>query len=261
MKVYRYDEYSLNSSMAVDLLDSIIPNLNESNADSNNWKKYQEKIVKDLKLNISLVATFGSGIGAFYPIVDSLMKNMNISSIEVTPDKVVLLTIAALSIIYLEEKKSNDINLRKDCKSMLEELKMNGIGNGIVKKLIDAFKSIKNIFSIISRHIGAVIGGFMDMFAYTGLLIPIMNGVMYIIDKYQLNTDSLIQNFIGLSIGIGTVITKHGIVDILSKLKDKFPISKKKVTDEIEIPDIKKIGDLQFGDSEVNQDGDLIKEQ
>lgn len=261
MKVYRYNEYSLNNSMAQDLLDSLVPFLNEDAGDVSKYKRFEEKVVKDLKLNASLITTFGAGIGAFYPIVDKLMTNMNIGSIDLTPDKVVLLTIAAISIIYLEEKKSNDEVLRKDCKSMLEELKMMGIGNGIVKKLIEALKSIKNIFSIISKHIGAVVGGFMDMFAYTGLLIPVMNGIMYIIGKYELTIDTMIQNFVGLSIGVGTIIAKHGIIDIIKNLKGRFSIDKKKVASEIETPIIQKIGDVQFGDSEVSQDGDLIKEQ
>lgn len=263
MKVYRYSEYSLNNSMAQDLLDSVVPFLTEESKGGNlNYKKFEEKIVRDLKLNASLITTFGAGIGAFYPIVEKLMKNMNISSIEMTPDRVVLLTIAAISIIYLEEKKSkNEDELRKDCKSMLEELKMMGIGNGIVKRLIEAMKSIKNVFSIIGKHVGAVVGGFMDMFAYTGLLIPVMNGIMYVIGKYDLTIDSMINNFVGLGIGVGTIIAKHGIIDIIDKLRDKFPINKNKVASEIETPIIQKIGDIQFGDSEVSQDGDLIKEQ
>jgi hypothetical protein len=248
--------------MAQDLLDSVVPFLNESSGGNTKYKKFEEKIIRDLKLNASLITTFGAGIGSFYPIVEKLMTNMNVSSIELTTDKVVLLTIAAISIIYLEEKKSkNEDVLRKDCKSMLEELKMMGIGNGIVKKLIEALKSIKNIFSIIGKHIGAVVGGFMDMFAYTGLLIPVMNGIMYIIGKYDLTMDTMIQNFVGLGIGVGTIISKHGIIDIIDRIKDRFTINKNKVASEIETPIIQKIGDVQFGDSDISQDGDLIKEQ
>ena len=188
---------------------------------------------------------------------------MNISSIDITPDKVVLATIASVSIIYLEEKKlgKKEDLVRKDCKSMLEELKMMGIGNGLIKKLVEGLKSIKNIFSLIGKHIGSVIVGFIDMFAYTAILIPIMNGILSVVDKYNLNLDTLPQNFLGLGIGIGTIIAKHGISEIINRLKDKFPINKKKVIDEIETPVVQKIGDMTFGDSEGDQDGELIKEQ
>jgi hypothetical protein len=88
-----------------------------------------------------------------------------------------------------------------------------------------------------------------------------MNGIMYIIDKYHLTIDTMIQNFIGVGISVGTIIAKHGIIDIIDRLRDRFPINKKKVISEIETPIVQKIGDIRFGDSEVNQDGDLIKEQ
>jgi hypothetical protein len=64
----------------------------------------------------------------------------------------------------------------------------------------------------------------MDMFAYTAMLIPIMNGILYVIGKYDLNFDNFIKNFIGLSIGVGTIITKHGISMILNKLKSNNKI-------------------------------------
>jgi hypothetical protein len=97
------------------------------------------------------------------------------------------------------------------------------------------------------------------MFAYTSILIPLLNGVMTMIHKYDLNLDTLSQNFLGLSVGVGTIITKHGIVEIINKLKSKFTISQKEVLDDIETPVIQKFS--TFGDSEKNQQGDLIKEQ
>jgi hypothetical protein len=264
MKISRFSEYSLNIEMSQNFINSFDAMITES--DKTNYKKVQNKIISDLKLNTQLISTFGFGITFLYPIVDCLMKNANISSIEITPDKIVLLTIAAVSIIFLEERKSKiddgiEATLVKDSKSMLEELKMMGIGNGIVKKLIEAFKSIKNIFSIISKHIGAVISGFVDMFAYTSLLIPIMNGVLSIVGKYNFNLDTIVQNFMGLGMGLGTIITKHGIIELIDKLKDKFPINKKKVIDEIETPIIQKIGDISFKDTSSTKGVDLIKEQ
>ena len=253
MKVYKFREYSIvedffNSFDKINKFEKI------------DYKSIEGKVITDLKLNSQLVFVFGAGIGSLYPIVNSLMKNMNIQSIDLTPDRIVLLTIAAVSIIYLEERKSkNEDIIRKDSKSMLEELKMMGIGNGIVKKLIEGFKSIKNIFYIIGKHLGSVVGGFMDMFAYTSLLIPIMNGVLSIVGKYNLNLDTLPQNFIGLGMGIGTIITKNALAEIIKKLSGRFALNKKKIIDEIEAPIIQKIGDLPFDTLPKNVD--LIKEQ
>ena len=139
MKIQKFKEYSLQDSMANDFLNSFDKMIVESEETS--YKNIEKKVISDLRLNAKLVLTFGAGIGAFYPIVDKLMKNMNIDSIELTPDRIVLLTIAAVTIIFVEEKKFKSAEeeeiLVKDSKSMLEELKMMGIGNGIVEDLVN----------------------------------------------------------------------------------------------------------------------------
>jgi len=262
MKIQRYTDYTLQNEMAEEFLNSFDKMVKESDGGTS-YEKVAKKVISDLKLNVSLVATFGAGIGALYPVVQGLMENMNLDSFILTPESIVLLTLSSVTIAYLQEKKFKSAEeeeiLVKDSKSMLEELKMMGIGNGIVKKLIKGLKSITNIFSLIGKHLGAVVGGFIDMFSYTGMLIPIMNGILYIVGKYDMNLDTICDNFMGLAMGVGTVIAKHGIVEILNKIKDKFPINKKKVIDEIETPIIQKFGDIK--DNSPEQQGDLIKEQ
>lgn len=262
MKIQRYNDYNLQYDMAQDFLKSFDEVVVESSG-GNSYEKVAKKVISDLKLNLSLVATFGAGIGALYPVVESVMTNMSYDSFNLTPESVVLLTLAAVTITYLEEKKfksaEEEAILTKDSKSMLEELKMRGFGNGIVKKLMKSLESIKNIFYIIGKHLGAVVGSIVDMFAYTSLLIPIMNGVMSVIHKYDLNLETLPQNFLGLAMGVGTIIAKHGIVEIINRIKNRFPINPKEVLDDIETPAIQRFA--SFGDSEEEQDGDLIKEQ
>ena len=262
MKIQRYTDYTLQNEMAEEFLNSFDKMVKESDGGTS-YQKVAKKVISDLKLNVSLVATFGAGIGALYPVVQGLMENMNLDSFILTPESIVLLTLSSVTIAYLQEKKfksaEEEDQLTKDSKSMLEELKMKGFGNGIVKKLIKSLESVKNIFLVIGKHIGAVIGSIVDMFAYTSLLIPLLNGVMTIIHKYDLNLDTLPQNFLGLAVGVGTIIAKHGIVEIINRIKNKFPINPKEVLDDIETPAIQRFA--TFGDSEEKQDGDLIKEQ
>jgi hypothetical protein len=263
MKIQRYSDYSLQNDMAQDFLNSFDEIVIEGSGGESSYEKVAKKVISDLKLNLSLVATFGAGIGALYPVVQGIMTNMNLDSFNLTQESIVLLTLAAVTITYLEEKKfksaEEEEQLTKDSKSMLEELKMRGFGNGIVKKLMKSLESIKNIFLIIGKHLGAVVGSVIDMFAYTSILIPIMNGVMFIINKYDLNLETLPQNFLGLAVGVGTIIAKHGIVEIINRIKNRFPINTKEVLDDIETPAIQRFA--KFGDSEEDQDGDLIKEQ
>ena len=236
MKIQRYTDYTLQNEMAEEFLNSFDKMVKESDGDTS-YQKVAKKVISDLKLNVSLVATFGAGIGALYPVVQGLMENMNLDSFILTPESIVLLTLSSVTIAYLQEKKfksaEEEDQLTKDSKSMLEELKMKGFGNGIVKKLIKSLESVKNIFLVIGKHIGAVIGSILDMFAYTSLLIPLLYGVMSIIHKYDLNLETLPQNFLGLAVGVGTIIAKHGIVEIINRIKNKFPINPKEVLDDI----------------------------
>jgi hypothetical protein len=264
MRISKYSEFNLQSDITSDFLFGFDKLVTEDENSSGSYKKIEKKVMSDLKLNTELALTFGAGIGAFYPIVDSLLKNLSTESIEVTQQTVVMLTITAITIIFIEEKKFKNSKqeeiLTRDSKSLLEELRMRGVGDGIVKKVIKALKSVKNIFNLITKHLGAVVGGFMDMFAYSSLLIPIMNGISYIIGKYDLNLDSIIHNFMILSMGIGTMIAKHGIADLIDRLKGNFPLDKKQVIGELETPVIQKFGDMTHGD-DSKQGGDLIKER
>lgn len=259
--IKRYNDYQDFDKMAYDFIDGLESIIKESDTDDDNYKSIFRKFIKDLKLNFALIGTFGTGIGTFIPIVDKLMRNMNIST-ELNTEKIVLLTICSLTIIYLEEKKFKDEkeeqNLIDDSKSMLEELKMMGLGNGIVKIVIKALSSIKNIFNIIGKHVGAVVGGIIDMFAYTALLLPVLNGIQYIIGKYDLTPETLAQNLIGLAAGMGTIIAKHGIVYILNKLKGKWPFKKKEILDDIETPVIQK---FSLYNKEDEDQGEPINEQ
>lgn len=260
-KIYKTSEYFRYSDITFDFINSIgYTDIIESKNNQEDSSKILDKVVKDLKLNFNLIGIFSTGIGAFYPIVQSLMKGL---SIDINLEVTVLATICASTIIYLEEEKIKDFEKRRklvrDSKTMLEELKLRGVGNGIIKKIIGALYAIKNIFSIIVKHLGAVVGGFVDMLAYTSLLIPVMNAIFIIINKYDLTLDNLIDNFAGLSMGIGTILAKHAIIDIVNKIKTKFPISKKKIIDEIETPVIQKFGDKTYG-SDEKQTGDMIQE-
>jgi len=255
MEIKKFQEFSLIDQISNDFINSLDSFIKESDQ---SYSKIQSKILSDLKLNTKLALAFGTGISALYPFVDKLIRNMKIDSIDVTADKVVLLTICAFTIVYLEEKKFKDHKeedlLTKDSKSMLEELRMMGIGNGIVKNLVKLFKSIVNIFTLIGKHISAIVSGFVDMFAYASLLIPILNGLLYISGKYDLNIDTFLQNFSGILMGVGTIITKHGIASILDKIKLK--INKKKVLREIDTSIIKKISTY-----DSDNDGEMINEQ
>ena len=250
-----------------DTLEDLISNSEgdeEELKKSTSYERIQKKVLSDLKLDTKLVFTFGAGIGALYPVVQKMMQNLSISGVDMTQETTVLLTIACITIVFLEEKKyktpEEEEKLTKDSKSMLEELRMRGIGDGIVKKVMKSIESIKNVFSVVAKHLGAMIGGVIDMFGYTAILIPIMNAILWVIGKYDMSVDSVIQNFFSLGMGIASRIAKHGLVELINKLKGVISNkTKEEIIDELETPVIQRFSDIRDKDSE--QEGDLIKEQ
>lgn len=255
------------SDLIFDTLEDVLPPEEEESLFSetgSSFKRIEKKVLSDLKLDTKLVFTFGAGIGALYPIVQKMMENLSLSSIEMTRESTVLLTIACITIVFLEEKKTGRAaevdKLTKDSKSMLEELRMRGIGDGIVKKVIKSIKSLKNVFNIIAKHTGAMIGGIIDMLGYTAILIPIMNSILWIIGKYEMSIDTVTQNFFSIGVGIASRIAKHGLVELIGKLKGLISDKTKgEIIDELETPIIQRFSDIR--DTDEEQSGDLIKEQ
>ena len=284
MRILKYTDHINSNRMTEELIELIInPMIKESSMDDGHIRKILKGLSSDIKFNYGLVLTFGTGIKAIYPIVENLIKNGNLK-IDLTPESILLLSITALSITYLEEqnnkegnvevicsckgKKSNcelcngsgktkSIVTKQDAQTLLEELKLRGIGNGIVKKLVTCFKSIGNIVKILFKNTPYVIRGLMEMFAYTSILIPTMHAISALVGNYKLDMETLPSNFVSLGIGIATFLAKNGYTYVLNKLKSKFNI---KDSDSNTLPSFKS-HDIKDGDSADMGKNTLIKEQ
>jgi len=234
MKVQRFEEYSKSyiDMMSQDFINGILSdNLQEeAKGGTSIWEDLHKKVMNDIGVNFNFIVTFGTGVAAFYPIIDNLVKNMNLN-VTVTPLMIVEMTVCAISIVYLEDRKdklsqTEKNKLTKDIQSELEEFRLQGV-YGVVKKLVKVLNSIKSVFNVICKHLGRVIYGFADMFAYTALLIPVMSTLATLVEKYKIDIDTLPGIFLGLGVGISTLISKNFITDFISRLKDRFGFKKK----------------------------------
>lgn len=265
MKLLRYSEHSKNIDMAEEFIN-IIGNTTINESENTEYNTVLKKIISDLKLNSQMVLTFGVGLAAMFPVVNKLVANMSLN-IELTPETVVLMTIAGVTIAYLEEHKelAERKKLEKDAKSMLEELKLRGVGNGIIKKLVSCIKSMGNIFKILFKNKRHVINGFFDMFGYTAIVIPVLHAISYMVGKYDMNLETLPSNFLSLGLGVTTLAAKHGLNYIVDLLKDKLKINKNDIfkhINDIDDPILKKYPHPEYIDVEYDdEENKLIKEQ
>lgn len=285
-KILKFSEYDKSMDQAFEIIENICnPKINESNVDDSLIKSICHKLSRDLKFNTGLIFSFGTGITVMYPIVDGLIKNGSLK-FESTPENIVLICITSLAITYLEEVKNKpgderieceeckgknkkckscdgtgwikSVVTKRDAQTMLEELRMRGIGNGIVKKFVSSFKAIGEFFNILFRGTPYVVTGLIDMFSYTTFLLPAMNAIHALVGKYDLTLDTIVSNLLSVGVGVGTIVMKQGITWLVNKLRKSLNI--KSIGRDLETPVAVRPYDIIDNETEI-EDSKLIKEQ
>jgi hypothetical protein len=253
-KIFKFEDYKRWSELAESFLESIInPPLLESNDSEEEILSILKNLQKDLKFNVKLIFTFGTGIASMYPIVQNLIQNQSLK-IDMTTENIALLTLTSVCILSLEIDKDPRVS-KDDIKNLLTELKLRGIGNGIVKKMVNTFKSLGNLFKILFDNTSKTIRNVIEMFAYTSLLIPTMNALSSIVSEYNWTMDSVIGNLSSLGVGILTFLGKNGWDYLSKKLKKKTELNPD--LDDLEIKSKNFVG----LDTPLDNQSDLIKEQ
>ena len=268
-KVLKYAEYNQSEDKALEIIEMICkPQINESKEESA-FKKISKKLSQDLKFNFGLVLTFGTGIKLMLPVVQSLI-NEGSFNFEMTEENLILLTITIASILYLEEtsnKTGDEVNsqgeqsvvTKKDAQTMLEELKMRGIGQGIVKKFVSAFSTIGKFFKMLFRGTPYVINGLLDMFGYTALMVPCMNALSMFIGKYDITIENIAMNLFSLSVGVSALLAKQGVSWLVNKINKSLGL--KKLGKDLEKPVEMRPFDIIDGETDNLEKSKLIKEQ
>lgn len=117
--IKRFNQYFSHDTMAEYVANSLlsvsegIGGINTSaNSKIEEYRGEFQKIKDDLGLNSRLIPTFGFGIGGFYPIVESIMR---LEGFQISKRSVVLLTLAAISILIIGDgKKKQSKNSPED---------------------------------------------------------------------------------------------------------------------------------------------------
>ena len=284
MNVISFRQYQMSQSFIKHVENY---QLNESDNQSSVVDSILKGLSKDLKFNYALVFTFGAGIKAMFPIVENLIKNENIN-IDLATENIVLLTLASLSITYLEESNNrggdkkipcqcdtkpenceicngtgmvDSVVSKEDARTILEELKLRGIGNGIVRKVVACFKSVGKFLRMLFRNSTYVISGLIDMLGYTMILMPTMNAISAVVGEYNLNFETLPGNLLSIAAGVGTFLTKNIFNLLVTKIKKKTNIDVD--TKHLDIPVAAKPYEISDGDEDLEnlKGNSLIKEQ
>ena len=182
---------------------------------NNEFNKILSKIKKDIGVNLYLVSTFGTGITAFYSLVENIVKNSKL--VDLSSEQIILLTVCAISI-SLNESKDDIIKLKNVIYK--EGLKT------VLSKVEICLNNVFILFNKISLIVGKTVMNLIDMFAYTSLFVPFIILLSNFINTNNINFDTLniIMNnpegfAISAGIGLTTITIKHLINYFIQKLK------------------------------------------
>lgn len=215
MSILKFEHYN----HAVDLRHQFKQYFNnEILLESEGTKKVLKSVVNDLRLNTAVIFSFGTGMELLIPIVKKLCENGEFK-IDLNIQTVTLMTLTAVTIAYLEEVKEEKLRkeLEKDSKSLLEEMKLRGVGNGIIKKIVRCIKSIGSLAKLVTKHKKSIITSFFEMLGYAALCVPVLNSVNALVGKYDMTLDSFSKNIASLILGLGSLSVKN----IFNWLMDK----------------------------------------
>jgi len=162
-----------------------------------NISKYNSiytKTIKDLKLNLYFITTFGTTLPVFFPIFEKLVKNSNLE-FSLTSTDIVLLTICAIGILVNE----NSAELNK-VRNIINE---KGYSE-LIDKFVNFITNINSIFSSISKNVGKIV---------------------ITVNSYNIGLSTFGDNFssvgftISTGIGVLTISAKHFITSLIKKIK------------------------------------------
>jgi uncharacterized protein YjgD (DUF1641 family) len=170
----------------------------------NKYSKLQNKLTKQLGIDLYYLKSFGTTITATFPLFINLVNNGNM----VIRDKdVILLVMGALSILFKENKSNIDKIV-----SLINEMGL----SEVLTKFIETINNINKLFIIIAEKSDKVIENLFDMFSLETLLIPFLKGINKIVDMYKIDLESFNSDFV-MNYPNGLQITKNNLIDMILK--------------------------------------------
>lgn len=242
MRILNYKNYNLSNI----LMNEFIDHLTESNAISN--LDEISSIVNKLGLNIGLIDEIGNYSLSLQPLIEQLVINSKLN-IELSSSVISIMALTTTCVFYLDEYKSKKIPMletyldadafRDDIRFLLEELKLAGVGNGIVKKITECLNAISKIIELLFDG-----SGLFDM-QNKLQFNKVCNSIHTMICDHSMNMNVLIENFTIVNDNISSAIAKNGMSDIMTKLNIKMDQSKE---DSSIVVDIDSMVDPSIGD-------------
>lgn len=217
-KIKKFSEYSLIFEMIDNLIISLTTINEKSNYKSNIFSKHKDKLLSEYDIDMSVLGKFSDKLNMFIPVVSKLIENSN--KIDCDEEESVMASICTFYVICLEHESysgKNEEKLTQISKNLLEELKLRGIGNGVIKKIIKSLQSIKDLISFIFSQNDKNIDTFSKLIEIDNLE-KMLKAVFDVIEKNNIDFNNCPNEFLNIIGGIGSVISKEGMDKIIKSI-------------------------------------------
>jgi hypothetical protein len=163
-----------------------------------------DDIVTEMKLAPRFIFSFGTGIGAFYDTVKSLLEG---AGFHMSEYQIYLLIITAIAIIIGDSSSER----------LVEKTKEEGI-YAVLNDVKSYILNTEKLINTVTKKTLGVTYSLSDILAFTALLVPTMNLMSQVINDYGLNVKT-----VGVMVkGIVLSSAVYGIKSIIRRIKDKL---------------------------------------
>ena len=169
-----------------------------------------KKTLVDLGGIIDGTFTFGTGITALLPAVKELVSG---SMPELGEQDIILLYITAIWILTNKHKEK--------IQKLLTIIQEKGLNKGL-SMVVDFLKSVENIALKIGESIGYTTNSLVDIVSFTFLAFPILDGLLFLMDKGLINPGSPTGYLKSVLFGVGLIGFKNIFNHIIKKLGGKL---------------------------------------
>ena len=196
-------------------------------------KSIIKKVGEDLKLNTSLIFTYGVGMGAFIGPVSELLHNkgFNMSKQEVS-----LLIITSFYVLLSSSKE--------DITKLISIVKEKGLTEQF--KSVDSFiKSLFDFFKVVAKKVGITVSGIVDVLAFTFISVPVLGMVKKLAAESGITPEDFKYMSAGLILSATSYLIKNVLKRRLKESEDDFGWAKETLANQD--PAKKFIYDLMTG--------------
>ena len=153
------------------------------------------------------IFTFGAGITAFLPMVRDLINN-EMPNIDET-------TIPLLYIVAIWSITGRNLDLVRKLTTILKERGLLETLSSVVRFL----KSLEDVSLKVAKEVGHAASDIADIGAFTFLMFPIMDGILYLIHEGAITLGDPAGYLKSVLIGIGVIGIKNIFNSIISKIR------------------------------------------